>query len=187
MMPPAARHCAGSSHWGRPHPSRDMNAGRPAVVSSFVMRTTKDRIRQAVLFETIGLLLSIPLAALAFGFDLGKTGVLGVAGATMATVWNYLYNLLFDHGLKRLTGSTRKSLALRCLHALGFEFGLMLAFLPVIAWWMGIGLLEALLVDVAFVVFYLVYAFAFTWCYDTVFPDPDARQPAPSGQSQQTR
>ena len=135
------------------------------------MRSTKDRVRQAVSFELIGLLLSVPLAALAFGFDTGKTGVLGAIGATMATVWNYLFNLVFDHGLKKVTGSTRKSLKVRFLHATSFELGLMLAFLPVIAWWMEIGLLEALIVDIAFVVFYLVYAFVFTWAYDTVFPD----------------
>jgi len=81
---------------------------------------------------------------------------------------------MFDHGLKRLTGSTRKSLKMRLFHALSFELGLMITFLPVIAWWMGIGLVEALIVDIAFVVFYLVYAFVFTWCYDTVFPDNDA-------------
>ncbi|WP_328188933.1 PACE efflux transporter [Marinobacter sp. OP 3.4] len=139
------------------------------------MRTTRDRIRQAISFEVIGLLLSVPLAAAAFGFDTGKTGVLGVIGATMATFWNYLFNLMFDHGLKRWTGSTRKSLGMRFLHAISFELGLMLAFLPVIAWWMDIGLLEALIVDIAFVIFYLVYAFVFTWAYDTIFPD---REPA---------
>ncbi|WP_286221992.1 PACE efflux transporter [Marinobacter apostichopi] len=137
------------------------------------MRTTRDRIRQAISFELIGLLLSIPLAAFTFGYDLGKTGVLGVIGATMATVWNYVFNLAFDHGLKRLTGSTRKTLPVRFIHAISFELGLMIAFLPVIAWWMGIGLIEALIVDVAFVLFYLVFAFVFTWCYDIVFPDPD--------------
>lgn len=145
------------------------------------MRTTKDRIRQALSFELIGLLLSVPLAAFTFGFDAGKTGVLGVVGATMATTWNYLFNLMFDHGLKRLTGSTRKTLKMRFLHAISFELGLMLAFLPVIAWWMDIGLLEALVVDIAFVVFYLIYAFVFTWCYDTLFPDPDANAGAPQG------
>ncbi|HLV78054.1 MAG TPA: PACE efflux transporter [Marinobacter sp.] len=139
------------------------------------MRTTKDRIRQAVSFEIIGLLLSTPLAAFAFGLDLGETGVLAAIGATMATAWNYLYNLIFDHSLKRITGTTRKTIRLRFLHAFGFEFGLMFAFLPVIAWWLGIGLIDALIVDIAFVLFYLTYAFVFTWCYDTLFPDDDAQ------------
>lgn len=137
------------------------------------MRTTGDRIRQAVSFETIGLLISVPLAAFAFGYSLEKTGVLGLIGATLATTWNYLFNLGFDHALKRLTGSTRKSLKLRFLHAFSFELGLLLAFLPIIAWWMNISLLDALLLDVSFAMFYLVYAFVFTWCYDTIFPDTD--------------
>jgi uncharacterized membrane protein len=138
------------------------------------MRTIGDRIRQAVSFEVVGLLISIPLAASAFGYSLEKTGVLGLIGATLATVWNYIFNLGFDHTLKRLTGSTRKSLKLRVLHAFSFELGLLMAFLPIIAWWIGIGLLEALLVDVSFALFYLVYAFVFTWSYDTIFPDTDA-------------
>lgn len=138
------------------------------------MRTTGDRIRQAVSFEVIGLLISVPLAAFTFGYSLEKTGVLGLIGATLATVWNYIFNLGFDHALKRFTGSTRKSIKLRFLHALSFELGLLMAFLPIIAWWMEIELLEALLVDVSFAVFYLVYAFVFTWCYDTIFPDSDA-------------
>jgi len=138
------------------------------------MRTTGDRIRQAVSFEVIGLLISVPLAAFVFGYSLEKTGVLGLIGATLATTWNYLFNLGFDHTLKRLTGSTRKSIKLRFLHAFSFELGLLIVFLPIIAWWMEIELLEAFLVDVSFAPFYLVYAFVFTWCYDTTFPDTDA-------------
>ena len=137
------------------------------------MRTTGDRIRQAVSFEVIGLLISIPLAILVFGYSLEKTSVLGIIGASLATTWNYVFNLGFDRTLKRLTGSTRKSIKHRFLHAITFELGLLIAFLPVIAWWMGIGLLEAFLVDIAFSLFYLVYAFIFTWCYDTIFPDTD--------------
>lgn len=147
------------------------------------MRTIGDRIRQAVSFEVIGLLFSIPLAALTFGYSLEKTGVLGLIGATLATAWNYIFNLGFDHTLKRLTGSTRKSLKLRVLHAFSFELGLLMAFLPIIAWWIGIGLLEALLVDVSFALFYLVYAFVFTWCYDTIFPDTDTTEPTDQSSS----
>ncbi|WP_148861870.1 PACE efflux transporter [Marinobacter fonticola] len=140
------------------------------------MRTKRDRIRQAVSFEVIGLILVIPLASLAFQMPAEDTGVLAVIGASMATGWNYLYNLLFDHGLKRWRGTTKKTWPLRVVHALCFEMGLALAFLPVVAWWLGIGLIEALVMDVAFVLFYLVYAFVFTWAYDSVFPDEDARE-----------
>ncbi|PCM43776.1 PACE efflux transporter [Marinobacter sp. ANT_B65] len=148
------------------------------------MRSTGDRIRQAVSFEVIGLLTSVPLAAFAFGFSLEKTGVLGLIGATLATTWNYIFNLGFDHVLKRQTGSTRKALKHRLLHAFSFELGLLMAFLPIIAWWMDIGLLEALLVDVSFALFYLAYTFVFTWGYDTIFPDTDepANSSSPASQ-----
>lgn len=35
----------------------------------------------------------------------------------------------------------------------------------------------ALVVDATFAVFYLVHAFVFTCCYDTIFPDTDAKKP----------
>ncbi|WP_254774225.1 PACE efflux transporter [Marinobacter sp. AC-23] len=109
-----------------------------------------------------------------FSVTLSKNRRAWLIGATLATTWNYLFNLGFDHTLKRLTGSTRKSIKLRFLHAFSFELGLLIVFLPIIAWWMEIELLEAFLVDVSFALFYLVYAFVFTWCYDTTFPDTDA-------------
>jgi uncharacterized membrane protein len=145
------------------------------------MRTSKDRVRQALLFETIGLILSVPLAAFIFHFPLKETGVLGLIGATLATCWNYLFNLGFDLSLKRFTGSTRKSVKVRFLHAISFETGLMIAFLPIIAWWMDISVIDALIVDISFVVFYLVYAFIFTWCYDIIFPDRDTPESSYAG------
>lgn len=137
------------------------------------MRTTADRIRQAVSFEIIGVLLSTALGTLLFDMPVESIGILAVIGATMATAWNYVFNLIFDHALLRFRGSIRKTLGLRIVHALGFELALMLAFLPVIAWWLGISLLDALVMDIAFVLFYLFYAFVFTWAYDTLFPAPE--------------
>ncbi|KAA1176082.1 PACE efflux transporter [Marinobacter salinexigens] len=142
------------------------------------MRTTADRVRQAVSFEVIGILLSTVLGTLIFHMPIETMGVLTIIGASLATVWNYVFNLLFDHALLRARGTTRKTLGLRVLHALCFEAVLMLAFLPVIAWWLGLSLLEALVMDIAFVVFYLFYAFLFTWAYDTIFPVPETiKQP----------
>ncbi|MEZ5777578.1 MAG: PACE efflux transporter [Paracoccaceae bacterium] len=139
------------------------------------MRTTSDRIRHAVSFEVIGLLLVTPLGALAFGKPLFDIGVVGLVGATLATVWNYVYNLAFDHALQRLTGRVAKSLAIRILHAVLFEVGLILILVPFIAWYLAVDLVEALVMDVAFAGFYLVYAFLFNLAYDLVFPVPPAR------------
>ena len=58
------------------------------------------------------------------------------------------------------------------------EIGLLFVLLPFIAWYLGISLTEAFLIDVSLAVFYLVYAFVFNWVYDVVFPVPEGK-PAP--------
>ncbi len=137
------------------------------------VRKAADRIRHAISFELIGLALVTPLGAVGFGMPVADIGVIGVVGATVATVWNYIYNLGFDHLMQRLTGGTQKSVAMRVLHAVMFEIGLLLALLPMIAWYLGISILQALMMDVSFALFYMVYAFVFNWAYDQIFPLPD--------------
>lgn len=136
------------------------------------MRTFRDRVRHAVLFELIGLLLFIPFGALLFGLPPGKLGVIGVVSATVATLWNFLYNIGFDHAMQRMVGHTNKTLRHRIVHVVLFEIGLLLLLLPPIAWYLGISLFEAFVMDVAFVVFFLFYAFAFNLVYDRIFPVP---------------
>ena len=136
------------------------------------MRDTKDRIRHALSFEIIALVIVTPLGAWAFGLPVGDIGIVAVVGATIATGWNYLYNLMFDHALLRIAGHVRKSIAVRILHAFLFEGGLLLILLPFIAWYLGVSLIEAFVMDLAFAAFYLVYAFVFNWAYDVIFPIP---------------
>lgn len=136
------------------------------------MRTTRDRIRHAISFEIIGLALITPLGALGFGMHAEDVGVVAIVGATLATCWNYAYNLGFDRAMKRIRGTVHKTVPLRVLHALLFEAGLLIVMLPFIAWYLGIGLWQALVLDAAFAIFYLCYAFVFNWVYDRVFPLP---------------
>jgi uncharacterized membrane protein len=136
------------------------------------MRSTFDRLRQALLFEIIGLCLAAPLGAWALGHSLTEIGGLALIASVVATIWNYVYNLAFDRALLRLTGSTRKRPAIRVLHALLFETALVLALLPVAAWWLETTLWRAFVADAGLSAFYLVYAFVFTWCYDRAFPPP---------------
>lgn len=136
------------------------------------MRTTRDRIRHAISFEVIGLLLITPIGALAFDQPMEAIGVVAFVSATIATGWNYLYNLMFDHALLRLRGAVQKTVPIRAVHAILFEGGLILILLPFIAWYLGVSLLEAFLMDVSFAIFYLGYAFVFNWAYDVIFPVP---------------
>lgn len=134
------------------------------------MRSFPDRIRHTVMFEVIGLALVIPGGAMLFNLPATHMGVIGVGSATVATLWNFVFNLGFDHAMLRFVGHTRKSLGLRVLHALLFEGGLLVLLLPPMAWYLGMGLWQTFVMDLAIVVFYVVYAFLFNLAYDRVFP-----------------
>ena len=143
------------------------------------MRTVRDRIRHAISFEVIGLLCVTPLGAWAFGLPILEIGVVSIVGSTIATLWNYVFNLIFDHAILRFFGGVQKTVRLRVAHAILFEAGLTLILVPFVAWYLQIGLLAALLLDISFVLFYLIYTFVFNWAYDLVFPVPKISPPAP--------
>ena len=116
-----------------------------------MMRNTRDRLRHAIGFELIGLLIAAPLASWVTGVGLNHMGPLALFFSVVATVWNYVYNIGVDRLLLHLQGHTHKSLWQRVLHTLGFEGGLLVVALPVMSWWREIGLLEALALDLALV------------------------------------
>jgi uncharacterized membrane protein len=137
------------------------------------MRTAWDRVRHALFFEIFGLILVIPLGALVFSMPMHDMGVVGLVSATIAMAWNYVFNLGFDTIMKRSTGTTLKSMRLRVAHAVLFELGLLIVLMPFIAWYLGITLIHALVMDISFALFYMGYAFAFNLGYDRVFPLPE--------------
>ena len=136
------------------------------------MRTRNDRLRHAIGFELIGLLIAAPLASLATGIHLNHMGPLAIFFSLLATGWNYVYNLGVDKLLLKYQGHTYKSMWQRVIHTLGFEGGLLLVAMPVMSLWLGISLLEAFVLDLGFVAFYLAYAFVYNLSYDKVFPIP---------------
>ena len=118
----------------------------------------------AILFASVG------LAALS-GAGAAKSTALAVASSVIAVIWNLVFNTLFDAWESRQKTRGR-SVARRIAHAIGFEGGLAAILVPVFAWWLGIGLWEALLFDAALLLFFLVYTFVFNWSFDRVFGLP---------------
>ena len=137
------------------------------------MRSIGDRVRHAISFEIVGLALSTPLGAWAFDIPLQDIGIVGLVSTTIATAWNFVYNYLFDIGMQRYAGTTEKSGMVRILHAILFEVGLLAALLPFIAWYLGISLWAAFVMDASFALFYMGYAFVFNLAYDHLFPLPE--------------
>lgn len=133
------------------------------------MRTTKDRIRHTLGFELIGLAVLVTLISWLFDLNMHAIGPIAVFGSIIATIWNYFYNLLFDHFMLKRYGDVHKTLPMRVLHAFMFEGGLLILFLPMIAWYLSISLWQAFIMDITMAIFYLVHAFIYNWGYDKVF------------------
>ena len=72
-----------------------------------------------------------------------------------------------------IKNSVQKTVLIRIVHAVLFEGGLLLLFMPMIAWYLKISLWEAFVMDIAMATFYLIYAFIYNWAYDHVFPIPN--------------
>ncbi len=136
------------------------------------MRSFPDRLRHALSFEALALLLTVPLGALLFGLAPLQAGALGVLGACIATAWTYAFNLGFDRVLVRFGRSTLKTPRLRLLHAALLEAGLLVVLLPAIRLCAGVGVQEAVAIHLTFSAFFLLYAVAFNWAYDRLFPLP---------------
>ena len=134
------------------------------------MRTARERIIHALLFELIAVLTITPLGALLFGIPMHDFGVLAIVSTALAVIWTYVFNLGFDHAMHWHLKTTAKSWPVRVLHAVLFEAGLMLLFVPVIVWFLDITFWQAFTIDLSMSGFYLVYAFAFNWIYDIAVP-----------------
>ena len=139
------------------------------------MRSPLDRLLHATSFEIIALAVIVPAGAVHFHTPLHDMGVVALVSATLATVWNLAYNYGFDVVLQRLAGTTRKSSLVRVWHAVLFEAGLLIVLLPFIAWYLGVSLWQAFVMDASFAAFYLVYALGFNWAYDALFQLPEWR------------
>ncbi|GCD51664.1 PACE efflux transporter [Acetobacter pasteurianus] len=135
-------------------------------------RGTADRVRHVLLFELIALAIVIPTGSTLFGLHESSMGVIGIGSAITATIWNYLYNVVFDRVMARLYATTHKTVRIRIVHTLLFEAGLQVVLLPAIAWYLQESVLTAFSLSMSIAVFYLVYAFVFNMAYDRIFPVP---------------
>jgi len=130
------------------------------------MMISKRRIVHALSYEII--LLVIIAIALSFIFEVPMevTGTLGIAMAVTSVIWNMIFNHFFEKFEQRR--QLQRTIGVRILHAIGFEGGLMLATIPMVAYAMDMSLWQAVLLDLGMTTCILVYTFIFQWCYDLI-------------------
>lgn len=131
------------------------------------------RVVYVSIFEISGTLISAYMLAYLSGSDASLTGPLAVMISTTAVTVNLIYTWLFERWESTQAARSR-SFARRVLHAVGFQATLVMFLIPLIAWWMDITLLQALLLDAVLIVFFPIYMFVFNWAFDGIFGLPDS-------------
>ena len=127
-----------------------------------------ERIFHAVLYEFLALVFIVPIAYLMTDSGLGKLALVGIALSFYTVFWNYIYNIGFD----KVFGTQRDSrgACLRVFHAVLFQIGMVIVTVPAMAWFLGSSIWEALVLEMAFLVFIFFYTIAYNWAYDRVRP-----------------
>ena len=136
------------------------------------MQGLKRKLVYVSLFETIAIVLTTLLLML-LGHDSAHSGAVSVVISVIAVVWNLIWNYSFEAWERRQTVKGR-SIRRRLVHAVGFESGLALMTIPLLAWWLSIGVFEALALDIGLLLFFLFYTFVFNWGFDRIFGLPES-------------
>lgn len=134
------------------------------------------RVLQALLYEVGAISVVGPVLALTFDKAASSTFVLAVILSAIALAWNYLFNAAFERWESRQVAKGR-SFIRRLVHGAGFEGGLTLILVPVMALWLNTTFLAAFLANLGLLVFFFVYAIGYTWTFDKVFGLPQSALP----------
>ena len=139
------------------------------------MQGLKRKIVYVSLFELFAVALTTTTLMLLAGSSGAHASVAALASSTVAVIWNFIFNSMFEAWEARQTKKGR-SVARRIAHAIGFEGGLVAFLVPLFAWWLEISLWQAFIVDLWIVVFFLVYTFLFSLAFDRIFGLPASAQ-----------
>lgn len=131
------------------------------------------RALQAVLYEVFAIAFVGPVLSVVF--DKPATSTIGLAFvlSSIALVWNYAFNVIFERWETHRPVKGR-SFSRRLAHGIGFEGGLTVLLIPVMSLWLNISPLEAFFANLGLLAFFFVYAVAFTWAFDHVFGLPQS-------------
>ncbi len=138
------------------------------------MRTLADRIRHVLLFESFAILIFSVFGSWVTQWSATTIGALGLTLSLIAMGWNFIFNWIFDAWDRHHRGSAKRGVGLRIVHAVLFEGALLICSIFILAWWLQTTLWQSLGLSIGASAFFVIYAFAFNWLYDIVFPPPQA-------------
>jgi uncharacterized membrane protein len=137
----------------------------------FQARPVLRRVVFVVGYETLSVLFTVGVLSALLGHGGGASTLTAVLVSTVATGWNYLWNTIFE-AMERRRGATGRGAGSRAVHAIGYEGGVLLLTIPIVAIMLGVNLLEALAIEAGLLVFFLVFTVVYTWVFDRLFGLP---------------
>lgn len=138
-----------------------------------VMQGVKRKVIYVGGYELLGLAVGTMVMTVLTGKSPATAGQLALMITGIATVWNVSFNYLFEAWERRQRDRTR-TVRRRVLHAVAFQLTLVCFLVPLIAWWLGITLTQAFVLDLVFIVYIPFYTFAYNWAFDRCFGVPSS-------------
>lgn len=140
------------------------------------MQGIKRKIVFVTIYEILGWIISALALAFLSGNSAGTTGPLALVITTIAVSWNFIFNTAFEYWESKQKSRIR-TFRRRFVHAILFQLTLVIFLIPLIAWWLSISLLQALILDFALIIFIPIYTFFFNWAFDKIFGLPKSALP----------
>lgn len=129
------------------------------------------RLVYVVGYEGLSVVFTVVVLSVLLGHGGGESTLTAIIVSTTATLWNYVWNTLYE-AFERRRGANGRGARDRAIHALGYEGGVLLVTIPLVAILLGVSLLEALAIEAGLLVFFLIFTLAYTWVFDRIFGLP---------------
>lgn len=137
----------------------------------FQARPILRRIVFVIGYETLSVVFTVVVLSSLLGHGGATSTVTAILVSTVATGWNYLWNTAFE-AFERRRGVPGRGAGSRAIHAIGYEGGVLLLTIPIVALMLGVNLLEALAIEGGLLVFFLIFTVVYTWVFDRMFGLP---------------
>lgn len=137
-----------------------------------VSSAMKRRFGYSLSYECIAILCSTGLLVL-LGNSPIRSLPLSIGTSVIAILWNLIWNTFFEYLEAKFKWKGR-SVRVRVVHAIGFEGGLALICIPILAWWLNLSLVEAFFTEAGLLIFFLLYTYVFNYTFDKVFGLPES-------------
>ncbi|POP45833.1 hypothetical protein CHU32_08475 [Superficieibacter electus] len=132
------------------------------------LKPVSRRIVYVVSFEFFAIIFSSVILAGMSNGEVSASLFVAAALSLIAIVWNYIYNTLFELWENK-NNIKKRSFIIRLVHSIIFESGFILIAVPLFMWWYRVSFLQAFIMEIGVLLFFLIYTFIFTLIFDKTF------------------